>query len=80
MGFGPDPDLHGTLEISSYEARVGTNKLVNIPWGFHKQLIRINVPPGTQEGSRLRLKGLGKNKADGGRGDLYLKVMLREEL
>ena len=73
---GSDPHLYGTIHISPFEALVGTRKLVNIPWGFHKRLIRVTVPPGIQEGSKLRLKGLGKIMPDGGRGDLFLKVVV----
>jgi DnaJ-class molecular chaperone len=50
--------------------------LVNIPWGFKKQIIKVIVPPGVKEGSKLRLKGLGKTTSDGQRGDLYLKVAI----
>jgi len=50
--------------------------LVNIPWGFQKRIVKVVVPPGVKEGSKLRLKGLGKTTSDGQRGDLYLKVAI----
>jgi len=75
-GLGKDPHLYGTIDISSFEALVGTQKLINIPKGFKKRIVKVIVPPGVKEGSKLRLKGLGKTGADGQRGDLYLKVMI----
>jgi len=75
-GLGNDPHLYGTIDITSFEALVGTQKLINIPKGFQKRIVRVIVPPGVKEGSKLRLKGLGKTGSDGQRGDLYLKVMI----
>jgi membrane associated rhomboid family serine protease len=77
VGPGPDPHLYGIIAISPQEAASGTHKLVNIPWGFHKRLIRVAVPPGVREGSKLRLKGLGKEISSSQRGDLYLKVAIK---
>ncbi|MDR7554830.1 MAG: DnaJ C-terminal domain-containing protein [Armatimonadota bacterium] len=34
----------------------------------------VTVPPGTQSGQRLRLRGQGLPRAQGGRGDLYARV------
>jgi len=76
VGPGKDPHLYGTITITSFEALTGTLKLVNIPWGFQKRLVRVAVPAGVQAGSKLRLKGLGKITPDGQRGDLYLKVSI----
>jgi membrane associated rhomboid family serine protease len=73
-GAADDPHLYGTITVTAREARLGTTKLVNVPWGLHKRLIRVTVPPGMADGSRLRLKGLGRWTAEGLRGDLYLKV------
>jgi membrane associated rhomboid family serine protease len=75
-GLGKDPHLYGTIDVTSFEALVGTQKLINIPKGFQKRIVKVIVPPGVKEGSKLRLKGLGKTASDGQRGDLYLKVMI----
>jgi len=72
---GDDPNLYGTVVVTAAEAHRGTTKLINVPWGFHKRLLRVTVPPGMSEGSRLRLKGLGRWTPDGHRGDLYLRVV-----
>ncbi len=40
--------------------------------------IRVRIPPGVDDGSRLRVRGKGNPNADGSRrGDLYLAVKLR---
>jgi membrane associated rhomboid family serine protease len=75
-GLDKDPHLYGTIDITSFEALVGTQKLINIPKGFKKRIVKVIVPPGVKEGSKLRLKGLGKTGSNGQRGDLYLKVMI----
>ncbi len=72
-----DPHLYGTISVTSGEASQGTTKLVNVPWGLHKRLIRVTIPPGMGDGSRLRLKGLGRWTPEGLRGDLYLKVVYK---
>jgi membrane associated rhomboid family serine protease len=74
---GQDPHLYATLVITYHEALAGTRKLINVPFGFHKRLFRVAVPPGTRDGNVLRLKGLGKPLPGGGHGDLYLKVTVQ---
>jgi len=80
VGPGPEPHLYGVITISPHEAAGGTRKLVNIPWGFHKRLFRVSVPAGVKDGSKLRLKGLGKeigSEDRARRGNLYLKVRIQ---
>ncbi|MAF33819.1 MAG: rhomboid family intramembrane serine protease [Desulfobacterales bacterium] len=77
IGPGKDPHLYGIITVTPHEASAGTLKLVNIPWGFHNRLFRVTVPPGTLEGSKLRLKGQGKQMESHRRGDLYLKVFIK---
>ncbi len=66
--------LFGTIDLTPYESFIGTQKLVNMPHGFRRRLIRVKIPPGVNQGTRLRLRGLGNPGPDGGRGDLYLTV------
>jgi hypothetical protein len=76
MSSEADPHLYGQLSITSREAQFGTRKLVNIPWGFRKRLLKISVPAGLKDGAVLRLAGMGKLVDGGQRGDLYLKVLI----
>jgi len=77
-GSAGDPHLYGTITITPQEAFLGTRKLVNIPWGFQKRMFRVIVPPGISDSTTLRLAGLGKQTADNKRGNLYLKVVVRQ--
>ena len=69
-------DLQGIINIAAREARSGTRKMVSIPQGIKKRTLMVTIPPGMEEGTRLRLKGLGKQGKDGERGDLFLDVHL----
>jgi hypothetical protein len=69
-------DLHGIIKLTAREARLGTRKMVSIPHGLKKKTLMVTIPPGVEEGTRLRLKGLGKPGKDGERGDLFLDVHL----
>lgn len=75
-GSAEDPHRYGHFSITPREAQFGTRKLVNIPGGSRKRLIRITVPPGVKHGTVLRLAGMGKMRDGGQRGDLYLKVLI----
>ena len=75
-GPGADYDLHGTLTISPFEALVGTRKIVTVPAGPGKHLLRVAVPPEVNEGTRLRLRGQGRGAPDGSRGDLFLTIRI----
>jgi len=74
---GPDvADITSTIAISPLEALAGTRKLINLPAGFYNRMVRVTVPPGMKNGQKLRLRGLGRPLASGGRGDLYLEVVV----
>ena len=77
-GTTDDPDMYGTIELTSHEAMSGTSKIVNIPWGFHNRMVKIFVPPGVSEGTTIRVADFGKIMPDGNRGNLMLKVEIRE--
>jgi curved DNA-binding protein len=51
---------------------------------FHRKRskeLMITIPPGTKEGQKIRLKGMGKEGKDGGEpGDLYLNVKVKRPL
>jgi hypothetical protein len=69
-------DLHGVIKITPREARSGTRKMISVPQGLRKKTLMVTIPPGVEEGTRLRLKGLGKQGEDGTRGDFFLDVHL----
>lgn len=66
-------DLHMTLPLAIHEAALGARIDVAAPDGP----ARLRVPPGTQTGQRLRLRGRGvASPRDGRRGDLVAEVRL----
>lgn len=66
-------DLYYDLELAPWESVLGTR--VEIP--SLDGAAALKIPPGTQSGSQLRLRGLGLPKAEGGRGDLYAVVQVQ---
>ena len=56
---------------------VGARKLVAVPWGLQKRLYHVVVPQGIADGQVLRLKGVGRPKSDGTRGDMMLKIRVQ---
>ncbi|MCF8044721.1 MAG: rhomboid family intramembrane serine protease [Desulfarculaceae bacterium] len=70
-------DLYGNIDISSVEAITGTKKRVNIPWGFYNRLYTVKVPPGVRQGTHLRLSGLGRAGPDSSKGNLYLRINIK---
>jgi membrane associated rhomboid family serine protease len=78
VGSGSAADLHGLISITEREALLGTRKLVNIAEGFKKRTFFLTIPVGLSEGQTLRLKGMGRRTEEGRRGDLYLKVQVRD--
>ena len=72
-----ESNLYGTLTITQYEAMVGARKLITVPRGISKRLYNVVVPQGIADGQVLRLKGVGKPKSDGTRGDMMLKVRVQ---
>jgi DnaJ-class molecular chaperone len=76
----PDPlftvvgedDIQMELPVAPWEAALGAT--VSVPT-LDGQL-EMKLPPGTQGGQRLRLRGQGLNKRGGGRGDEYVKIKI----
>jgi len=67
---GPAPGEPLVVPISVAECVLGGRIGVQTPQG----LVRVNVPPCTAGGSRLRLRGKGPTGADGRAGDLIVQL------
>ncbi|HWP42922.1 MAG TPA: DnaJ C-terminal domain-containing protein [Blastocatellia bacterium] len=67
-----DDDLQIELPVSPWEAALGAKVTVPTLDGT----VEMTIPPGTQGGRRLRLRGQGLNRRGGGRGDLYAKLRI----
>lgn len=69
--------VYSTIAVTPLEAQLGTRKLLSVPSGSRKRLLRVTVPPGSRHGTVLRLAGAGQQLQDGTTGDLYLRVEVR---
>ena len=73
-------DLHLTVPIGAFQAMLGTRLELPVLGG---RTVTVEVPPGTQPGAELRLRGEGMPRLDGrGRGDLvvHLEVVIPRRL
>jgi hypothetical protein len=73
-----DLDQEGEITITGREAEHGARKVISVPEGRRKRTVMVTIPPGVSEGTRLRLKGLGREDEEGNRGYLYLEIRVRE--
>ena len=78
VSLGQDSNRYGNITITKRESTLGARKLVNIPEGFKRRLFVVIIPPGTPDGSKLRLSGMGRRLDDGRVGDFYLKVHIED--
>ena len=63
-------DVHVDLPVTPWEAALGASVPVTGPGGTAK----VQVPPGTSTGRRLRLRGEGMPNPKGSPGDLYAEI------
>lgn len=63
-------DLNITCSINPIEAMLGVTRNVINAYG---NTIKVKIPPGTQHGTKLRLRGQGVETASK-KGDLYVKI------
>lgn len=82
-GVGEDPfaaakqrsrgsDIQQALHVSFVEAAMGGRKRVSLPSG---KTIEVAVPPGTENGRKLRLKGQGQGgQREGSAGDAIIEI------
>ena len=71
-----DLDAHGTIIVTPREALLGTRKFVTIP--YRRRTVAVTIPPEMNDGTRLRLRGMGRTSHRGERGDLYLTVKIAD--
>jgi DnaJ-class molecular chaperone len=67
-------DIQADLKIAPWEAALGAK--VWVPTLDGPAEIEMTIPPGSQAGQRLRLRGEGLNRRRGGRGDEYLRLRI----
>jgi DnaJ-class molecular chaperone len=65
-------DIHFDVPVTMLELVIGAPISVDVPDGS----IELNIPPLSQNGRKLRVKGLGVPARDGSRGNLYIHLKL----
>jgi DnaJ-class molecular chaperone len=63
-------DLVVELPLAPWEAVLGAS----VPVGTLDDRVELKIPPSSQTSRRLRLRGQGLNRRDGGRGDLFVRL------
>ena len=78
FGLSPAPatamaahDVVVAIQVTTDEARRGVKKQIRLPDGGE---VVVQVPAGVRAGTQLRLRGKGRRRHDGSRGDAYLAV------
>lgn len=66
------PDLYTTLRITPWEAALGAEVTLPTLTGT----VQLKVPAGSSSGRKIRLKGKGFPKTQGGSGDLYAEISI----
>ncbi len=71
----PPADLEHEVDITLREAYEGTHRLITL----NAERFEVKIPPGVATGSRVRVRGKGRRRPDGSRGDLFLIVKVLDD-
>ncbi len=71
---GASEDVTLPLRLSRREAERGGQRRVTLASGRRAEDVSVTIPPGIRSGTRLRLRGKGRPRRDGSRGDAYLAI------
>ncbi len=72
-------DVTFDLPLTDDQMRAGGEVQIALPHVEGNKVVEVRIPPGTQVGSRIRLRGLGHYERGGNnlRGDLYLRIVTK---
>lgn len=73
-GGGPGGDVTYQIAVSSADALNGVTVEYELPHMENRPRVSVRIPPGIQNGTRLRLREMGRLGRRGNRGDLYFQV------
>jgi len=68
-------DLYHEIALSKKEANIGVEKIIKYKRGKEKKKLVVRVPAGVNEGTKIRLRGMGQK--GGIPGDLYVSVRIK---
>ena len=66
------------LSLTPREAQLGGERRVTLDSRPRPEHVKVTIPAGIRPGTRLRLRGKGRPRPDGSRGDAYLAVEIVE--
>ena len=69
----PEKETHYQMSISFRESVVGSEKIITLP--SYKKL-KIKIPPGITNGTKLRFKNLGDQAVADERGETYIEIKI----
>ncbi|MCL2678960.1 MAG: hypothetical protein FWF18_01505 [Dehalococcoidia bacterium] len=73
----PEPpknlDTEKEIRLKSKEAATGLEKEIKVKHDGAAKKLLVKIPAGIQSGTRIRLKGMGKQK-NGRSGDMYVRI------
>lgn len=73
-------DINANMEIDLYEAFHGGEKQVRLSTDNGEKTLKVKIPKGVTDGSKIKLKGQGRKDPYTGRvGDLYIKLGIRND-
>ena len=75
---GAFEDVTLPIRLTRREAEQGGARPVTLNWARGPEEVRVTIPAGISPGTRLRLRGKGRTRADGSRGDAYLVVEIMD--
>jgi DnaJ-class molecular chaperone len=75
-------DVESELELDFVEAALGVEKRLSVPRpsssGVRHENVTVRIPPGVEDGGRIRIPGKGGEGAEGAPpGDLYARIRVR---
>jgi curved DNA-binding protein len=75
-----NPDLYHRTEISLTQALIGCDVEIEYMMGAENKMLKIKVPPGIRQGTRMRIPGQGHSaNPDIPPGDFYLDLVIKIE-
>jgi DnaJ-class molecular chaperone len=75
---GSPDDVTLRLPLTLREAQAGAERRVTLESTHETEQVKVIIPPGVRAGTRLRLRGKGRPRPDGSRGDAYLAIDIVE--